>query len=85
LDHAAGAAGKILAEQKIVAQGIKIKATAIHRQIGRPVVLHPTILNELAGFALNRLTVRIEMPKPDKDLVLSWITLPVLPEKFWQN
>ncbi len=35
--------------------------------------------------ALNRLTVRIEMPKPDKDLVLSWITLPVLPEKFWQN
>jgi hypothetical protein len=31
-------------------KGIKIKATAIHRQIGRPVVLHPTILNELAGF-----------------------------------
>ncbi|MDE1184959.1 MAG: extracellular solute-binding protein [Pantoea sp.] len=35
--------------------------------------------------ALNRLTVRINLPKPDKDLALSWLTLPVLPEKFWQN
>ena len=35
--------------------------------------------------ALNRLTVRIDMPKADKDRVLSWLTLPVLPEKFWQN
>ncbi|MRT23062.1 ABC transporter substrate-binding protein [Enterobacteriaceae bacterium RIT697] len=35
--------------------------------------------------ALNRLTVRIDMPKPDKDRVLSWLTLPVIPEKFWQN
>lgn len=35
--------------------------------------------------ALNRLTVRIDMAKPDKDLILNWLTLPVLPEKFWQN
>lgn len=35
--------------------------------------------------ALNRLTVRIDMPKPDKDRILSWLTLPVIPEKFWQN
>lgn len=35
--------------------------------------------------ALNRLTARITMPKPDKDLILNWLTLPVLPEKFWQN
>ena len=35
--------------------------------------------------ALNRLTVRIDMPKPDKDRILSLLTLPVIPEKFWQN
>lgn len=35
--------------------------------------------------ALNRLTVRIDLPRPDKDRLLSWLTLPVLPEKFWQN
>lgn len=35
--------------------------------------------------ALNRLTMRIDVPKADKDRILSWLTLPVLPEKFWQN
>lgn len=35
--------------------------------------------------ALNQLVVRITVPKADKDLILSWLTLPVLPEKFWQN
>ena len=35
--------------------------------------------------ALNTLTVRIDMPKPDKDMILSWLTLPVLPQAFWQN
>ncbi|WP_343553738.1 extracellular solute-binding protein [Pantoea sp.] len=35
--------------------------------------------------ALNRLTVRIDVPKSDKDLIMGWLTLPVLPEKFWQN
>lgn len=35
--------------------------------------------------ALNRLTVRITPPRPDKDRILSWLTLPVLPETFWQS
>lgn len=35
--------------------------------------------------ALNNLIVRIDMPKPDKDMILTWLTLPVLPEKFWHN
>ncbi|WP_343462947.1 extracellular solute-binding protein [Pantoea sp.] len=35
--------------------------------------------------ALDQRTVRITMPKPDKDLILSWLTLPVLPHTFWQN
>ena len=35
--------------------------------------------------ALNNLTGRIDMPKPDKDMILSWLTLPVLPQKFWHD
>ena len=35
--------------------------------------------------ALNPMTARITLPKADKDLILSWLTLPVLPEKFWQD
>lgn len=35
--------------------------------------------------ALNRLTVRITPPRPDKDRILSWLTLPVLPQAFWQS
>ena len=35
--------------------------------------------------ALNRLTVRIDLPHPDKDQILGWLTLPVLPEAFWHD
>ncbi|WP_130830817.1 extracellular solute-binding protein [[Erwinia] mediterraneensis] len=35
--------------------------------------------------ALNSRTVRITMPKADKDLLLNLLTLPVLPEKFWRD
>lgn len=35
--------------------------------------------------APQRLKVRITMPKADKDLLLSVLTLPVLPEKFWRD
>lgn len=35
--------------------------------------------------ALNRLTVRIDVSKPDKDLILGLLTLPVIPEKFWRD
>lgn len=35
--------------------------------------------------AISRLTVRIELEKPDRDLVLGFLNLPVLPEKFWKN
>ncbi len=35
--------------------------------------------------ALNRLTVRIDVPEPDKDLILGLLTLPVVSEKFWQD
>ncbi|KAA8995257.1 ABC transporter substrate-binding protein [Affinibrenneria salicis] len=30
-------------------------------------------------------TVRIELPKPDKDQLLSLFTLPIMPEKFWRQ
>lgn len=35
--------------------------------------------------AISRLTVRIELPKADKSLMLGLFSLPVLPEKFWQS
>lgn len=35
--------------------------------------------------AISRLTVRIELPEPNKDHILGLLSLPVLPEKFWQN
>jgi microcin C transport system substrate-binding protein len=35
--------------------------------------------------AISRLTVRIELPKPSKDTMLSLFTLPVMPEKFWRH
>ncbi|WP_324021188.1 ABC transporter substrate-binding protein [Pantoea sp. JZ29] len=35
--------------------------------------------------AVNRLTVRITLPAPDKDLMLSLLSLPVISHTFWQN
>ncbi|PVZ85791.1 ABC transporter substrate-binding protein [Serratia sp. S1B] len=35
--------------------------------------------------ALSRLTVRIELPEPDKDKLLGLFTLPILAESFWKN
>lgn len=35
--------------------------------------------------ALSRLTVRIELPEPDKDKLLGLFTLPILAENFWKN
>ncbi|MEN4693016.1 extracellular solute-binding protein [Pantoea agglomerans] len=35
--------------------------------------------------ALNDLTVRIEAQKPDKDLLLGLLTLPVIAESFWRD
>lgn len=35
--------------------------------------------------ALNRLTVRIQLPRPEKDLMLGLLTLPVLSRDFWQG
>lgn len=35
--------------------------------------------------ALTPLTVRIELPQPDKDMMLGLFTLPVIPQKFWQT
>jgi len=35
--------------------------------------------------ALNPLTVRIDLPKPDRDLLLGLMTLPVISQKFWQD
>jgi len=35
--------------------------------------------------ALNPATVRIQLPKADRDLMLGLLTLPVLSQKFWQN
>ncbi len=35
--------------------------------------------------AIDRLRVRITPARPDKDRILSWLTLPVLPEAFWHN
>lgn len=35
--------------------------------------------------AISRLTVRIELPKPDKDLLLGLFGLPILPESFWKD
>ncbi|KOC89351.1 extracellular solute-binding protein [Winslowiella iniecta] len=35
--------------------------------------------------AISRLTVRIELAKPDRDLILGFLSLPVLPEKFWKH
>ncbi|PKH24360.1 ABC transporter substrate-binding protein [Enterobacterales bacterium CwR94] len=35
--------------------------------------------------AINRLVVRIELPQPNKDMILGLLTLPVIPEKFWKN
>jgi microcin C transport system substrate-binding protein len=35
--------------------------------------------------AINRLTVRIDLPKPDKDLIFGLMSLPVIAQKFWQD
>lgn len=35
--------------------------------------------------ALNAATVRIQLPKPDRDIMLGLLTLPVLPHTFWQS
>ncbi|HFK7184737.1 TPA: extracellular solute-binding protein [Serratia odorifera] len=35
--------------------------------------------------AISRLTVRIELPKPDREQMLSLLSLPVMPESFWKN
>ncbi|AHG18699.1 antibiotic ABC transporter substrate-binding protein [Chania multitudinisentens RB-25] len=35
--------------------------------------------------ALSRLTVRIELPKPDKEKLLGLLSMRVLPESFWKN
>lgn len=35
--------------------------------------------------AISPLTVRIELPKPDKDLLFGILGLPILPESFWQH
>lgn len=35
--------------------------------------------------ALNRQTVRIRLPAPDKDLMLGLLTLPVISQTFWQT
>lgn len=34
---------------------------------------------------ISRLTVRFDFPRTDKDLLLSLLTLPILPESFWQQ
>lgn len=35
--------------------------------------------------AISRLTVRFEQPQPDRDKMLSLLSTPVFPEKFWKN
>ena len=35
--------------------------------------------------AISRLTVRIELPKANRDQILSLLSLRVLPESFWKN
>lgn len=35
--------------------------------------------------AINRLTVRFELPDSDRDKMLSLLSLPVFPEKFWKD
>ncbi|MBK0002384.1 extracellular solute-binding protein [Erwinia sp. S38] len=35
--------------------------------------------------AISRLTVRFEQPQPDRDKMLSLLSSPVFPEKFWKN
>jgi microcin C transport system substrate-binding protein len=35
--------------------------------------------------AISRLTVRIELPKPDKDMMLGLLGLPILPQAFWEK
>ncbi|MBU9844711.1 extracellular solute-binding protein [Rahnella ecdela] len=35
--------------------------------------------------AISRLTVRMVLPKPDKDMMLGLLGLPVLPQVFWEN
>ena len=35
--------------------------------------------------AISRLTVRIVLPKPDKDMMLGLLGLPILPQAFWEN
>ncbi len=35
--------------------------------------------------AISRTTVRIELPQPSKDTMLSLFSLPVMPESFWRN
>lgn len=35
--------------------------------------------------AISRLTVRFELPQPDRDKILSLLSSPVFPEKFWKN
>jgi len=35
--------------------------------------------------AISRLTVRIVLPKPDKDMMLGLLGLPILPQAFWEK
>ncbi|WP_240329698.1 ABC transporter substrate-binding protein, partial [Klebsiella pneumoniae] len=35
--------------------------------------------------AISRLTVRIELPKANREQILSLLSLRVLPESFWKN
>lgn len=35
--------------------------------------------------AISRLTVRYDLPKPDRDQMLSLLSSPVYPKRFWQN
>src|SRR5476651_1067478 len=35
--------------------------------------------------AISRLTVRIVLPRPDKDMMLGLLGLPILPQKFWEK
>lgn len=44
-----------------------------------------TIYKGVTVKALSRLTVRIELPTPDKDQLLGLFSLPILPENFWQD
>src|SRR5471030_1345872 len=39
----------------------------------------------LAVIAISRLTVRIVLPRADKDMMLGLLGLPILPQKFWEK